>query len=243
MSFGGTGPKPGARVSRLLVVLAVLAGSLVCASSAAAVRSEFFGIAQQQLDTRDVQGMRNAAIRTDRFELGWRLLEPQRDNFKWDAADHLIGRLASHGIRPFPFVWGTPRWIAAQPAVPPVDSFAHEQQWQAFLKRLVARYGPGGTYWANGYRQTYGASATPLPVQHWQIWNEPNLTKFFNPGGTDAQSVQKYARLLKISHAAIKSANSTAQIVLAGNPGYPPSGGLKAWEFLDRLYRLPVAAA
>ena len=27
-----------------------------------------------------------------------------------------------------------------------------------------------------------GPSATPLPVQSWQIWNEPNLKKFFTPG-------------------------------------------------------------
>ncbi len=243
MSFGGTGPKPGARASRLLVVLAVLAGSLVPASSAAAVRSEFFGIAQQQLDNRDANGMRNAGVRTDRFELGWRFLEPQRGTFKWDASDDLIGKLASHGIRPAPFVWGSPKWMMSKPSIPPVDSAAHEERWRTFLKRLVARYGPGGNYWANGFRQRYGAGVTPLPIQHWQIWNEPNLTKFFNPGGTDEQTIQKYARLLEISHAAIKSTSSKAQVVLAGNPGYPPSGGLKAWEFLDRLYRTPGAAA
>ena len=100
----------------------------------------------------------------------------------------------------------------------------------------MERYGPGGRYWTNAYRQRYGAHATPLPIHSWQIWNEPNLKKFFNPEGRTPRSVQQYARLLKISHDAIKSQDPDAQIVLAGNPGYPPGGGLKAWVFLDRLY-------
>jgi hypothetical protein len=219
--------------------VAVVVGSLVAASGAAAVRTEFFGIAQQGLDARDAKGMRNAAIRTDRFELGWRLLEPRKGSFDWQRSDQLVGTLASHGIRPFPFIWGSPKWVSSQPAVPPVDNAAHAQAWRTFLEKAASRYGPGGSYWSNGYRQHYGAHATPLPILYWQIWNEPNLTKFFNPGGTARQSVQKYARLLQISHNAIKSKSPGAQIVLAGNPGYPPSGGLKAWEFLDRLYGVP----
>ena len=127
------------------------------------------------------------------------------------------------------------------PSLPPIDTAADEQAWQTFLYKAVARYGPGGSYWANGYRQTYGADAEPLPIKAWQIWNEPNLTKRFNPGGTDAGSVQKYARLLALSSDAIKGRDPGAQIVLAGNPAYPPSGNLKAWDFLDALYGIPGA--
>jgi polysaccharide biosynthesis protein PslG len=229
-------------VVRCVIVSAVLAGSFVAAPGAGAMRTEFFGMAQQQLDARDAQGMRNAAVRTDRFELGWRFLEPQKGSFNWRRSDQVIGMLASHGIRPLPFIWGSPKWVSNLPAKPPVDTAGHEQAWQAFLTKAVGRYGPKGTYWSNGYRNHYGAGATPRPIQSWQIWNEPNLTKFFNPGGTAEQSVQKYARLLALSHDAIKAKSPSAQIVLAGNPGYPPSGGLKAWEFLDRLYQFPTAS-
>ena len=79
----------------------------------------------------------------------------------------------------------------------------------------------------------------PLPIQFWQVWNEPNLKKFFNPAGSNQQSAWKYARLLRISHNAIQSEDPNARIVLAGNPGYPPSGGLRAWDFLNALYRVP----
>jgi hypothetical protein len=87
----------------------------------------------------------------------------------------------------------------------PIDSAADRQAWRDFLKAAVARYGPGGSYWASRYHQQYGAGATSLPVQSWQIWNEPNLKKYFSAGQTDQQSAERYATLLQISHDAIKS--------------------------------------
>ncbi len=226
---------------RLTVLIGLIGVWFLAPSTAGAVRTEFFGIAQQQLDAQDMKGMHNARIHTDRFELGWRLLEPSQGSLDWHRSDQSIGALASHGIQPVPFVWGSPSWVASSPSLPPIDTAAHEQAWQTFLYKAVARYGPGGSYWANGYRQTYGADAEPLPIKAWQIWNEPNLTKRFNPGGTDAGSVQKYARLLALSRDAIKGRDPGAQIVLAGNPAYPPSGNLKAWDFLDALYGIPGA--
>ena len=131
----------------------------------------------------------------------------------------------------------SPPWVAASPARPPLDRPRDVQAWRKFLGAAVARYGPGGSYWATDYRQQY--DARPLPIHFWQVWNEPNLKKFFNPAGSNQQSAWKYARLLRISHNAIKSEDPGARIVLAGNPGYPPSGGLRAWDFLNALYRVP----
>ena len=115
---------------------------------------------------------------------------------------------------------------------PPLDSAADEQAWGDFLKAAVARYGPGGSYWANEYPSSIGTGATPLPVQSWQIWNEPNLKRFWAP----APSSQRYGRLLRISHDAIKSQHPQAQIVLAG---LFSEGDVKAWTFLGNLYGVP----
>ena len=122
--------------------------------------------------------------------------------------DHFIGRLASHGIRAVPFVWGSPQWVGSGVlAQPPISSDADQQAWRDFLKAAVARYGPGGSYWATDYPEQF-PGATPLPIQSWQIWNEPNLKKYFSPGQNVQQSAQKYATLLQISHDAIKSRGS-----------------------------------
>jgi hypothetical protein len=225
-------------VRRLVLVLIGLAVSPFAASPAEAVRSEFFGISEKrQLDDQDLQKIAATGVRTDRIGFDWKLVEKTQGSFRWVWTDQVVGDLAAHRIRSFPFVWGSPTWVASKPSIPPTAS-GDEQAWQYFLKAAVSRYGPGGSYWANGYRQQH-PGATPLPIQSWQVWNEPNLEKYFDPGGTADQLAQKYARLLRISHDAIKSRDPQARIVLAGMPGYPPSGGPRAWDFLKLLYRVP----
>jgi hypothetical protein len=71
-----------------------------------------------------------------------------------------------------------------------------------------------------------------MPIDSWQIWNEPNLSKYFAP----APSAPEYAKLVRISHDAIKNRDPKARIVLAGMPG---NGDVKAWTFLDDLYDQP----
>jgi hypothetical protein len=72
-----------------------------------------------------------------------------------------------------------------------------------------------------------------VPIQSWQVWNEPNLKKYFAPGTTVQQSAQKYAELLAISHDTIKARDPQARVVLAGMPSY---GDVTAWRFLNNLY-------
>jgi hypothetical protein len=218
------------------VILAGLTLTLFAAPPAEAARTEYFGIAQQTgLDATDLDGMAASNVGTDRFLIQWKSVQPTKGTFYWNQTDQIVGRLASHGIRPVPFLWGSPGWVRPGPSRPPVGTAFAETAWQNFLKAAVARYKPGGSYWANGYRQRYGAGATPLPIQSWQIWNEPNLQKYFDPEGTSGQGIQKYARLVKISHDAIKSRDPYARIVLGGLLG---SGRPLAWDFLSGLYKV-----
>jgi hypothetical protein len=224
------------RMTRLAVILAGLTLTLFAASPAEAARTEYFGIAKgQALDAKDLYGMAVNHVRTSRFLLQWRSVQPSQGTFYWNQTDQIIGGLASHGIRPVPFVWGSPSWVRPGPSRPPVNSDFARKAWQNFLKAAVARYGPGGSYWATGYRQQYGASATPWPIQYWQIWNEPNLQKYFDPGQTTGHGINQYALLVKISHDAIKSRDPYARIVLGGMLG---SGKPLAWDFLSGLYKV-----
>ena len=219
---------------RVAILCAMLATPLFAASTASAAGTQFYGIAQGTLDLQDYEGMQAAKVHTERFLLRWKSVEPTKGSFQWTDVDNFVGQLASHGIRPLPFLWGSPSWVGnGAIAQPPLSSAADQTAWKDFLTRAVSRYGPGGSYWGAPYHSKYGSSAVPLPVQHWQVWNEPNLKKFFTPGATVAQSAQKYANLLKISHDAIKAKDPKALIVLAGMPGF---GDSKAWIFLDNIY-------
>ncbi len=81
-----------------------------------------------------------------------------------------------------------------------------------------------------------------MPIQSWQVWNEPNLKKYFTPGSTTQAAAQKYAQLLSISQAAIKSRDAQAKVVLAGMPSTPDAAGSsKAWDFLNALYAVAGA--
>jgi hypothetical protein len=216
-------------VAIVLAALAVLAGWLLAPSTATAARSEFFGIVQgPSLDEHDLQGMAAAGVRTNRFVLNWGWIQPDPGSFRWGSLDRFIGRLASHGIRPAPALWGNPDWVYGSAARPPLNG-QPARAWQLFLGQRAARYGAHGSYWVDGFRQRYGAHAAPLPIRSWQIWNEPNLPKYFAP----RPSPREYARLLQISHEAIKNRDPGARIVLAGMPGH---GEMEAWDFLDGLY-------
>jgi len=71
-------------------------------------------------------------------------------------------------------------------------------------------------------------------VVSWQIWNEQNGPKHVtNPNPTE------YAQLIKSSHTAIAEADPNAEVILGGMFGRPRgSGGIKAWSFLGRMYKV-----
>jgi hypothetical protein len=217
-----------------LMLSLVRGGGSPRAQPATAGRNPFFGIIQGlRLDAQDFTTMAATGVGSDRFLLIWKSVQPQRGGpYNWGPTDALVGGFARHGIRPLPTVWGDPQWVAGPSVQPPLSRPQDLRAWRAFLKAAVARYGPGGTFWTTTYRQRYGDSAAPLPITAWQIWNEPNLPKYFAPG----PSPTEYARLLRISHDVIKSQDPNAQIVLAGMPGY---GQVNAWNFLQSLYAIP----
>ncbi len=218
----------------MAIAISAACASLISAGTASAsIRSEFYGISQTAtLDEQDIQGMRVARIRANRFLLNWGAIERRQGDFTWGPTDRFIGRLAAQGVRAFPSVWGNPDWLPGSSSTPPVGGTKAQQRWRSFLKALAARYGPNGAYWTTYYHQQFGASATEFPVNSWQVWNEPNLKKYFAPYPSPGQ----YARLLQISYPSIKSINPGAQVSLAGMPGF---GDVAAWEFLKKLYSYP----
>ena len=123
---------------------------------AAITQQQFFGIAQgiSRFDAEDLKTMAATGIGTDRFLLDWGSVQPTRDGpLVWP--DKAVGAVASHGIRLVPYLWGSPPWVARAPQEPPVESAQQEEAWRRFVEGAVARYGPGGSYWANGYHQQY----------------------------------------------------------------------------------------
>jgi hypothetical protein len=194
------------------------------AAQATAPPRGFFGVVPQgPLTTADFERMRGV-VGTLRVPVYWPQVEPQRDELNFTSLDQTVVAAARVGVRVLPFVYGTPDWLADDPAQPPLSTTARSA-WAHFLRALVRRYGLGGKLWR-------GASA-PMGIRQWQIWNEPNFLLFWRPRPSPAG----YARMLRVSATAIRGVDRGARIVAAGLA--PVEGGMLPWTFLRKLYEVP----
>jgi len=224
-----------------MAVVAVIAAGLLCAMSAQAQPGpRFWGVHYRyaKVSQEDLDRMQGGNVGTVAWPLYWPHVEPTNGVFDWSVPDRIIGSFASRGIRVVPVLSSSPSYAARTPATPPLGSAAARQDWKQFLRAAVERYGHGGDYWAGGllspYHLDFGFTAPSQPISAWQIWNEPNLPKFF----ASPSPVRQYAKLLHISHDPILGVDPRASVVLAGLPGFDGIR-LPSWRFLNRLYGIP----
>jgi polysaccharide biosynthesis protein PslG len=215
------------RIALAALLAAGLTLSLASPASAGARATAprgFFGVVPQgplaPPDFKHMQGV----VGTLRIPVYWPQVEPRRGELDFTGLDAIVTAAAGSGVRVLPFVYGTPGWLAADPARPPLSAKARSS-WARFLHALVRRYGSGGTLWD-------GASK-PMAIRQWQVWNEPNFLLFWRPRPSPAG----YARMLRVSAAAIRGVDPGARIVAAGLA--PVEGGMLPWTFLRKLYEVP----
>jgi hypothetical protein len=138
--------------------------------------------------------------------------------------DRVVAAATQRGLSVLPVVQDTPAWDAQHPGngASPPKALA---PFGAFLTALVKRYGPHGVFWAEHHE------VSPMPIHMWQIWNEPHFVRYW--------SVQpfapSYVRLLATAHAALKTADPNAEVVLAGLADF-------SWEYLAQIYAIPGAS-
>jgi hypothetical protein len=195
---------------------------------------EFFGLAEGgAIDAHDYARMRKINVKSLRVSLTWRAVEPRRGHFVWP--DEYVAWLASYGIRPAFRVFGAPAWVSgsAYPGVPPLTGEA-KRGWKKFLKKAVRRYGPRGIFWKEH------PGLPKKPAKSWQIWNEPNLTKYFarvrgHSIGMVKKAPRAYAHLVKRSDKAISHVDKHAKVVLGGLTTEPKQKRMLPWRFLKRF--------
>ncbi len=231
--------------------IAALAVSLVALGStpplAAAVPGNFWGVSPQGVPTaEEFQRLRAGGVDSVRIPIGWSAIQREPGGpTDFSSVDPLVAGAAQAGLEVLPFVYNSPSWVVPLVVVPgshgtvrapktlPVRSGFQRSSWTGFLKLVVARYGPGGSFWAEN------PALPPRPVRTWQIWNEENF-KYFVVRPNPAE----YGKLVKLSHTAIKSVDPGAKIVLGGMFAQPreaqfqrkPPQAYFATDFLEQLY-------
>jgi len=215
-----------------LPALAVAALLLAPASAGARLPAEFVGISPQTAsNAKDFELMEKAGVRSIRLPLYWHGVErfsPFLSPANWSGFDREVALAAEYGMRVFPFVWGSPRWVAGDIHLEPTRNSWGARSWASFLRRAVLRYGPRGSFWRENPDLPY------LPIRAWELWNEPNIVTFAH-----SSNPERFARLIRAGGRAIHRANRGSKAILGGLFGRPLQipPNVAAGDFLNRIYR------
>jgi polysaccharide biosynthesis protein PslG len=170
---------PGACSTLFHVCRWTLACWLLAAAPAAAADADSpYGVNAHQAADEALQLVADAGIGWVRFDMNWFQFEPAKGQYDWTIADRFVGTADDLGLGVFVTIAYTPAWAVGHAcddgaeddadhclnAVP-----ANPQDWTDFVAAAVARYGDR--------------------VNHWGMWNEPNLDHFFR--GTRDQYVNE----------------------------------------------------
>ncbi len=178
-----------------------------------------WGISRTDMD-RTVSAMSAAGVKWVRMNIGWNAVEPSGKgalNTGWLAdIDAAVAKARAAGIEVLmPFSDGVPYWASADPNK---YTDASGQHWNKTWKPTnMADYADFVRTMVNRYKA--------MGVHAYEVWNEPNLGRFW-PSGPNAA---EYVQMLKAAYPVIKGADPNATVVL---------GGLSKndWAYLGQLY-------
>ncbi len=184
----------------------------------AAPRQAFFGVNVQGLAElprgqveRHLEVIAAGGLELVRRDASWDVAEPEapvggRHDYRWERFDRELAAYARHGLRWLPIVDYSTGWAASVPG-DPFSPPARTDDYAAYAGALAARYGSGGSFWAEH------PELPRLPVTRIEIWNEPNAELFWHP---TADAPQRYAELYLAAHQAIRQADPAAHVVVGG---------------------------
>src|SRR5215207_6999197 len=204
---------------RAAVVAFALAALLLALSSPPSARAdEFFGVNAQALfglSAGRVEAhlgvMADGGLELVRRDASWDAAEPEppvggRHSYRWDRFDREVAAYARHGLRWLPIVDYSTAW-SGEIAGDFLSAPARVGDYAAYAGALAARYGEGGSFWAEH------SQLPQLPATRFEIWNEPNAELFWHP---TERAAERYAELYLAAHAAIRRAVPAARVLVGG---------------------------
>jgi hypothetical protein len=126
-----------------------------------------------------LKAMQEAGIKWGRQDFTWKRIERRKGEYAWEAYDGLVEQCRRYGV----LLLGN---LSYGPAFYDLRTEAGVEAYCAFARAAARRYAG--------------------KVEHWQIWNEPNL-------GYQGGDPALYARLLGAAGKAIHQANAQAKVL------------------------------
>lgn len=137
-------------------------------------------------DMRRVARMaESAGIKWSREEFSWAAIEKSKGNFDWSFYDKLIDIANEYGISVYGLLCYWNNWTKA-------DTEEGREDYYNFVRAVVSRYKD--------------------KINHWEIWNEPNI--FFFPGPKE-----NYVKMLIKSYEIIKEIDPDALVLGCSTAG------------------------
>jgi hypothetical protein len=157
-----------------------------------------------------LHALRATGVTLARSDAFWEASEPSapvgsRHDYVWSFEDQIATALATAGLRWLPVLDYTAPWdqsIPGQDHSPPRS----DADYAAYAQAFAARYGPKGTFWS------LHPDLPRLPVDTYEIWNEPDNGTFWTPQPNAAA----YAELYAAARAAIDAVDPTARVIIGG---------------------------
>ncbi len=172
------------------------------------------GMSQTELDTYFLQ-LKILGAKWVRWDIDWSGVQPDGPTtFEWANTDRVAATAQKYGIKSLGIITYTPAWArqaACKTSVycAPADPAA----FASFASQVVSRY--------------------KTSIHHWEIWNEPNYVKFWQP----AADAQAYASILRLSYLAIKLIDPVAVVVSGGlAPADDEGGSASPISFMQAMY-------
>lgn len=151
-----------------------------------------------------VEQIAQAGFKWIRMDVIWQNVEKEKGKYDFKAYDELLDSLDKHDIRAlFILCYGNPNYN--DNLAPSTDE--SRKAFAAFAKAAAARYKGRGVVW--------------------EIWNEPNISRFWKP---DA-NVDDYVKLVKATSAVVRQADPGSMII-------GPATSSWDLDFLEKSFKL-----
>jgi hypothetical protein len=199
---------------------------IVCAGPQIGVHSTLAVQADPRRRAANVTAIRDVLkAQVARESLLWSQVEPVEGRFNWRGPDKAIEELRAAGIEPLLVVFGSPSWANGVPESTPHHNIRVPPRGAAFAT------------WLSRYSDFVAAAVERYHayVRRWEIWNEPNLTLFWQPRPDPVAYRQVYQTL----RATILRVDPSAEIAVGGLAGLsatsaPSIPGLAFLRYLTR---------
>lgn len=149
-----------------------------------------------------------------RFDIYWAAWETTQGTINYTQLDRIVNRCVARGIQIVGAINTTPTW--ARPG-------GH-----------IDTYGPTTTTEQDNYASFAGRVAQHYQsvIQHYEIWNEPNLDQFWSP----TPSASSYASLLQKAYTAIKAVDAGITVISGGTGGAGSAPDIPSDVFIAGIY-------